>query len=147
MLQLEVCDPAAKQDEEIVVVEKLELVSCVVQQPIAIRMKCVRLQATAKQLARGPGPIHLGIEGLLVLFRIENGGNAVNQFGGGVACVGDGEDFFRLGSFALDEVRDAAGQHGGLAGTGAGNYQHRTMHVFDGLALLIGGNEMVMAVI
>ena len=52
VLQLQVVDAAAEKDEEILVVEELELVARVVQQPVTVRMKGVRLQAAAQQLAR-----------------------------------------------------------------------------------------------
>ena len=68
-----------------------------------------------------------------------------NQFGSGVARVSDGEDFVRAGGFALDQVRDAAGQHRGFAGSRAGNDQHGAMDVLDGEALF-GRREEVVTV-
>ena len=60
----------------------------------------------------------------------------LNQLGGGVARVGDGEDFVGSRGFALDEVGDAARENGCLAGAGAGDDQHGAVNVLDGAALV-----------
>ena len=52
--------------------------------------------------------------------------------------VGEGhrEDFAGAGAALAEDVRDAAGQHAGLAGAGAGQHQHRSVQRFHRLALL-----------
>ena len=106
----------------------------------------MRLQPAGEQLARRFGLVHLGIERRLIFARIQNCSDTINQLRGGVAGVGDGQDFVGAGGFALDEVSNAPRQHRGLAGPGAGDHQHRTMDVLDSLTLLVGGYEMGMAV-
>ena len=92
------------------------------------------------------GRFSLRIERLLTFLRIKDGRDPVHQLGGRVASVGDGQDFVRPGGFAANEMSDAARQHRGLARPGAGDHQHRTVHVLDGLTLLVSRDESVMAV-
>ena len=120
VLQLHLADAAAQQDEQVLVVEQRELCARIVQQLVAVAVEGVRLQAVGEQLLRGLGAIQLGIErGLLIEIGVENGRDAANQLGGGVARVGDGEDFVGPRGFGLDEVRDAAREDGRLAGAGS----------------------------
>ena len=49
---------------------------------------------------------------------------------------GDGEDFGRPRAAEAEDVRDARGQHPGLAGAGAGQHQHRAVQRLDRLPLL-----------
>ena len=49
---------------------------------------------------------------------------------------GDGEDFARLRAAEVEDMGDAGGQHPGLAGSGAGQHQHRAVQRLHRLALL-----------
>ena len=142
VLQLHVADAAAQQDEQVFVVEELKLGARVLQKSIAVGMKGVRLQTAGEQLLGSLGTLQLRIKRrLLVEIRVQDGRHAMNQLGGGVARVGDGEDFVGTRGFSLDEVGDAARQHRGLAGSGAGDNQHGAVDVLDGLALLGGRSK------
>ena len=54
----------------------------------------------------------------------------------GLVGEGDGEDFGRARAAEREDVRDARGEHAGLAGSGAGKHQHRPVERLDRLALL-----------
>ena len=96
------------------------------------------------QLAGRLRAIDLRIQRLLLAGRgMQDGGNARDQFRGGVSRVGDGENFVGAGSAGLDQVRDTTSEDRGLAGAGAGDHQHGAMNVLDSLLLLAGRDEFI----
>jgi len=67
--------------------------------------------------------------------------DSVMHFASSGHSVGESENFLRLGVAFLDQVRDAVNEDRGLARTGASYYQHWSVHVLDGFALVIVGKE------
>ena len=57
------------------------------------------------------------------------------HFARGLVGEGDAEDLARPGLLRRDEISEAGGQRGGLAGAGAGQHQHRPLGGQHGLAL------------
>ena len=71
--------------------------------------------------------------------------HALLHFGGGVVGVGERKNFVRAGVALANQVGDALREDGSLAGAGAGNHQHRSMNVLDGLPLAFVGDEFFVA--
>ncbi len=62
----------------------------------------------------------------------------------GLVGEGDGEHLARKGAAQIEEMREAGGEHPGLAGAGAGQHQNRTLQRLDGLALrLVEGRQIL----
>ena len=62
--------------------------------------------------------------------------DAVFHLARGLVGEGDGEDFRRPRPPEIEDVRDARGEHAGLAGSRAGQHQHRPVQRLHRLALL-----------
>lgn len=69
------------------------------------------------------------------------GSDALTHFGSGVVRVGEGKNFVGASMVFANEAHDALDKDRGLAGTGAGDYQHGPVNVLDGLALPLVGLE------
>ncbi len=62
--------------------------------------------------------------------------DAVFHFARRLVGEGDGKNLARMRAAEVQYVRDARGEHAGLAGTGAREHQHGAIERFHGLALL-----------
>src|SRR5437763_375846 len=72
---------------------------------------------------------------------IEESAHAISHFSRRIAGVGEGQDFVWLRMTVADQMFDAMGEDGGLAGARSGNYQHRAVDMLNRLALTLVGNE------
>src|SRR5919109_461659 len=69
------------------------------------------------------------------------GANAVTHFAGGVIGVSESEDLVRASVILVNQVRNATSEDRGLSGTSARDDQQRSVHMLNGLKLVLVRNK------
>ena len=115
MFEMKVANAAAQIDPEIFLVENAEVLVHTLQKIEAVVVKGGSVHLVAAQQFAQPFP----------------------HFRGGVEGVGEGEDLVWLRMAFADKACNAIREDRSLSRAGARNYQHGTVHVFDGLALAV----------